>query len=733
MPKTIIVSNRLPVKIQLDEQNGLQLTKSAGGLATGLSSIYQENDNLWVGWPGSYMEKAEDRQMVRDKLRSQHMKPVFLTPGEMNLYYEGFSNETLWPLFHYFNEYSIYEESYWETYREVNHKFCEEVLEVAEPGDTIWIQDYHLLLLPNLIREKLPDASIGFFLHIPFPSFEIFRLIPWRKELLDGMLGADLIGVHTYDDMRHFLSAVNRLRFLSNKRGHIVKGNRTIAVDSFPMGIDYDKYAKSAGAPDTLSREVQYRTSLGNHKIIVSIDRLDYTKGIPGRLKAFDRFLDEHPEYLEAVSILMVVVPSRDKVAEYKHLKEEVDLLVGRINGKYGTVNWTPIHYFYRSFDLADISAFYRIADVALVTPMRDGMNLVAKEYVASRLDKTGVLVLSEMAGASKELSEALIVNPNDYEGMVESLHRALTMDTEEQVQHMSRMQETLKTYNIHHWVNLFLGRLEELKAMQRERAALVYNDDLKAEIDRKFSEAQRRMIILDYDGTLKGYTKDPMQAAPDDELLELLRGLAEPGENILVVISGREHNVLGDWLQDLPINLICEHGAFMRKKNEDWQMARINSTMKWKKEINEILQMYVDRTPGSFIEEKKYSLAWHYRRVEAGLGELRSREIISHLRYITEDLGLQVLDGNNVIEIKDAEVHKGMAAKKLLEDYKPDFILAIGDDQTDEDTFLSLPDSAYTFKVGAYQTAARYYLQDAEEARQLLHDLITIREKQEN
>lgn len=728
MAKTIIVSNRLPVKIHFDKNKEISLSKSAGGLATGLSSIYQQGDNVWVGWPGGYMEDEKDREAATKELRSQHMKPVFLTQEEMNLYYEGFSNETLWPLFHYFNEYTIYNQEYWESYRNVNQKFLQEVLEVAEPEDTIWIQDYHLLLLPALIREKLPEASIGFFLHIPFPSFEIFRLIPWRKELLEGMLGADLIGVHTYDDMRHFLSAVNRLRFLSNKRGHIVLGNRTIAVDSFPMGIDYEKYAESAGSPEALSREVKYRTSLGNHKIIVSIDRLDYTKGIPNRLKAFDLFLEQYPEYRESASILMVVVPSRDQVGQYKELKEEVDLLVGRINGKYGTVNWTPIHYFYRSFDLADISAFYRIADVALVTPMRDGMNLVAKEYVASRLDKTGVLVLSEMAGASKELSEALIVNPSDIHRLVETLHRALTMEHEEQTQHMSLMQETLKTYNIHHWVNLFLGRLEELKQMQEERQALLYNEKLKATIGDHYRKAKKRMIILDYDGTLKAYTRDPMEASPDEELLELLRELAEEEENILVVISGRDHNVLGEWLQDLPINLICEHGAFMRKKDEDWRMAQINSTGKWKDQICDILQMYVNRTPGSFIEEKKYSLAWHYRRVETGLGELRSREIISHLRYLTEGQGLQVLDGNNVIEIKDAEVHKGLAAKKLLEDYEPDFILAIGDDQTDEDTFLTLPDTSYTFKVGAYQTAARYYLKDAEAARALLHDLMNIK-----
>ncbi|MDC1331378.1 trehalose-6-phosphate synthase, partial [bacterium] len=405
MGKTIIISNRLPVKIE-QENNELVYKASEGGLATGLNSVFKQGNNLWVGWPGLAIEKAQEEE-VHAKLIEQHMKPVFLSSEEIEDFYEGFSNETLWPNFHYFNQYTVYKEELWLAYQRVNQKFAEIVSEELEEDDTVWIHDYQLLLLPQLIRAISPNATIGFFLHIPFPSYESFRLLPWRRQLLNGMLGADFLGFHTYDDMRHFLSSVNRLAGLGNSNGTIKVKNRLIKADALPMGIDYEKYAASAQDPETLAREARYRESIGTVQIILSIDRLDYSKGIPQRLRAFELFLSKYPDFKEKVSLFMVVVPSRDSVSKYKQLKEEIDLLVGRINGQFSKLNWTPIHYFYRSFPLPALSAFYRISDVALVSPMRDGMNLVCKEYVASRLDKKGVLILSEMAGASKELSDA--------------------------------------------------------------------------------------------------------------------------------------------------------------------------------------------------------------------------------------------------------------------------------------------------------------------------------------
>lgn len=724
MSRTIIVSNRLPVNVSKEKNGELNYTPSAGGLATGLSSVYQQGDNLWIGWPGRFFNEKKKKEEARKALSAQHMSPVFLTEEEIKLYYEGFSNETLWPTFHYFNQYALYRKSYWKSYEKVNQKFCDEILKHLNPGDKVWVHDYQLMLVPKMIRDIQPEVSVGFFLHIPFPSFEVFRLLPWRRELLDGVLGADLLGFHTYDDMRHFLSAVSRICFISNHHGEIQKDRRFVATDSFPIGIDYDKYAKQAAHPDTISKEVEYRTSLGQQKLVLSIDRLDYSKGIPARLQIFDLFLEKYPEYSGKVSLLMIVVPSRDKVEKYKDLKEQVDTLVGRINGKYGTVNWTPIHYFYRSFPLEDLSAFYRMADVAMVTPMRDGMNLVCKEYVASKLDQKGVLILSEMAGASKELSEALIVNPNDKHQVRDALKRALSMDEVEQKKHMAIMQQTLKKYNIHHWVNLFLTRLEQITKRRDELATKVIDEKVELRIKKAFEKSKNRMLFLDYDGTLMPFDNDPTAVKPDKALRSLLQNLSADSNTNVVIISGRDKTTLQEWLGHESLDFIAEHGVWLKEKSGDWYMAEgLDST--WKKEIHPIFEMYVNKTPGSFIEEKDYSLVWHYRKVETGLGELRAREIISHLKYLAVNMNLQVLEGNKVVEIKNIEVNKGKAASKWVLNGKPDFILAIGDDWTDEDTFKAMPEHAYTIKVGDVHSAANYSVKDHTVVRDLLAKLI--------
>ncbi|HCD89653.1 MAG TPA: bifunctional alpha,alpha-trehalose-phosphate synthase (UDP-forming)/trehalose-phosphatase, partial [Algoriphagus sp.] len=411
MAKTIIVSNRLPISLR--HRNGrFEFKPSAGGLATGLGSIYKSGENIWIGWPGNTVDDPEQRAEIILELHDLKMAPVFLSKEDVEQFYEGFSNETLWPAFHYFTQYMVYNAEHWEAYKRVNEKFCEAILKKADPDDTIWVHDYQLLLLPKMLREVLPNATIAFFQHIPFPSYEIIRMIPWRRELLEGVCGADLIGFHTYDDMRHFLSAVGRITGMSSESGYIQAENRIINVDSFPMGIDYDKFAKQAKSKKTQNIVKEFRKQVADQKLIITIDRLDYSKGIPQRLEAFNKLLKDHKELHGKVSMIMIVVPSRDKVQSYKELKEEIDLLVGRMNSDYSTLNWVPVHYFYRGFPFEELSAFYSMSDIALVTPLRDGMNLVCKEFVASKTDQTGVLILSEMAGASKELQDAVLVNP---------------------------------------------------------------------------------------------------------------------------------------------------------------------------------------------------------------------------------------------------------------------------------------------------------------------------------
>jgi len=724
MSKTIIVSNRLPISIKKDEEGNLEYIPSSGGLATGLGSIYKKGNNLWLGWPGTFFTKEKNKEAVTENLHKENMAPVFLTEDDIHNFYEGFSNSTLWPLFHYFTQYVEYNPEFWESYVEVNRKFCEETLKYADESDVIWVHDYQLLLLPEMIREKLPNATIGFFNHIPFPSFEIFRSLPWRKQILNGMLGADLIGFHTYDDMRHFLSAVSRITGIDHSMGHLKSSNRIITVDALPMGIDYKKFSEAAISKETQKEVKQYYSYLNSQQLILSIDRLDYSKGIPQRLKAFDTYLERYADSREKVSLILLVVPSRDQVEHYAHLKEELDELVGRINGKYGTLNWTPVYYFYRSLPFSKLSALYCMADVALITPIRDGMNLVCKEYVASRLDRSGVLILSETAGSAKELADSILVNPNDHDQIVEAIHQALEMPEDEQDVHMSEMQDKLKRYDIHRWVDVFMERLIYTKEKQKELNARHLGGRASQLITNNYKNANKRLICLDYDGTLVGFHGDPQKAEPDEELLSIIEALTKDPNNSVVIISGRDKDTLEGWLGHFDLEFIAEHGVWFKEKGKEWAMAD-NLVQDWQEEILQILELYVDRTPGTFIEKKDYSLVWHYRKADTGFGDMRARELVSNLQYLTSNMDIQVLEGNKVIEVKNAGVNKGKAALKWLAKEEWEFITALGDDWTDEDTFHVMPDGAFTIKVGLTSSEARYNIKSYVEVRELLKSFI--------
>jgi trehalose 6-phosphate synthase/phosphatase len=574
-----------------------------------------------------------------------------------------------------------------------------------------------------MLREALPNATIAFFQHIPFPSYEIIRMIPWRRQLLEGMVGADLIGFHTYDDMRHFLSAVGRITGLSSESGYIQAENRIINVDSFPMGIDYDKFANQAKSKKTQSIVREFRKQVEDQKLIITIDRLDYSKGIPQRIQAFAQLLKQHKELHGKVAMIMIVVPSRDKVQSYKELKEEIDLLVGRINSEYSTLNWVPVHYFYRSFPFEELSAFYNMSDIALVTPLRDGMNLVCKEFVASKTDQTGVLILSEMAGASKELQDAVLVNPNDRQGVIDAIYNSLSMKPAEQKARMVSMQESLKKYDVFQWVKVFMDRLDHVKAKQAELTSKDVDGKVMNEIQEAFKKAKKPVLFLDYDGTLTGFVTNPQDAVPDDELKSIIKNLSPKAQ--VVIISGRDKDTLGKWFQDKEVDLIAEHGVWVKRKNESdgWQLyAEIEDS--WKADIRKIMEYYVLRTPGAFIEEKHHSLVWHYRKVESGLGDLRMRELFSHLKYMASGHNLQVLEGNMVLEIKRPDINKGRAATAIMKDQEYDFVLAVGDDWTDEDTFKVMPKNAYSIRVGYAYTQANYNIKSIKQVRQLLSKL---------
>ena len=721
MAKTIIVSNRLPIRIEKEEGKTLYKT-SEGGLATGLGSIYKDGNNIWVGWPGISLSEEEEEK-VEEELINRNMRPVFLSSAEVEAFYLGFSNQTLWPAFHYFIHHMRFIAEEWEAYEKANQKFAAAISRWLEPDDTVWVHDYQLMLVPLMLREKFPNITIGFFQHIPFPSYEVFRMIPWRRKLLNGVLGADYIGFHTYDDMRHFLSSCHRLAGYSYNRNQILVKNRLVEVDSLPMGIDYDKYADSAKSELAKAKEMAFRNSLGHQDLILSMDRLDYSKGIPGRLKAFDRFLHENPDYIGKVSLFLIVVPSRDKVPSYKALKEKVEFLVGHINGKHGNINYVPVHFYYRSYPLDELSAFYRMCKIAMITPKRDGMNLVCKEYIASREHQDGVLILSEMAGAAKELSDAILVNPNDEAEMVESIKKALEMPLDEQKRRMQIMQSTVSKYTIFQWVELFIGNLKALKDRQEGMATKKLDEDISNELTNKFKASKKPVIFLDYDGTLVPFFEDPDDSKPDDDLKRLLTLLSKKAH--VVVISGRKAQTLEDWLAEFGVDLIAEHGIKVNIDGKGWIKNSNILNNDWKNEARSIMEFYIQRTPGSFLEEKEHTLVWHYRKVEKGLGGLRSRELSSHLKHFLSNKGLDIIDGDHVVEVKPSVINKGKAAVERLKDLESDFIMAFGDDRTDEDTFEALSDRAETIKVGNGFSYAKYAVENHEEVRELLWKML--------
>lgn len=459
--KIFIVSNRLPITAV--KGNKLEFKESVDGLVSGLSSYINslKGSSLnyefrWIGWPGITISD-DQKNFLKLELENVNKVPVFLTEEVMEKFYLGFCNKTIWPLFHYFNNYVSYNDDYWNCYKYVNKIFCDTVLEVVQPGDIIWVHDYHLMLLPKLLRDKLDKkCNIGFFLHTPFPFFEIFVSLPkaWRRDILEGMLGSDVIGFNTGHYVLYFLDCVNRILGYGHYLGNITLMDRVVNIDKFPMGIQFDKYNK------TDIKNIEEFKILSDYKVILSIDRLDYTKGLANKLSCYELFLENHKELHNKLIFVLIVVPSRIGVDHYEMNKRQIDEMVGRINGKYGNIGWTPIFYQFKFLPFEELLSLYRLSDVALITPLRDGMNLIAKEYVASRKDKTGVLILSETAGVSEELNEAIIVNPNDKEEIERALITALEMDVTEQKRRNKIMQKHLQNYDVSVWANSFIDRL---------------------------------------------------------------------------------------------------------------------------------------------------------------------------------------------------------------------------------------------------------------------------------
>jgi len=724
--RIIVVSNRLPLTLQRTEEGWLT-ARSSGGLASAMAPFLRKGEGDWIGWAGDTGERGNPERcaILADWAEKERCFAVDLPDDVAAGFYEGYANQTLWPVFHNFPSQLRFDAKSWEAYVEANRIFSDRVVERYKPNDLIWIHDYHLMLLPQMLREKLPDAAIGFFLHIPFPSSEIFPVLPRREELLEGLIGADLLAFQTHGHLQQFRAALLRILGMESKIAELAVGSRPVRLEALPIGIASEEYTQLLNSDDkTAQHYAEWIERYCGRRVLLAVDRLDYTKGVPERLRAYAHLLRSSPGQKEKVVLIQIAVPTREAIDTYQELRTEVNRLVGEINGKLGTPDWTPLVYINRSIEKSELVALYKLADVCWIGSLRDGMNLVAKEYVACKPEGDGVLVLSEFAGAAAEMGEALLINPFDESRTAETIARALALDEQERRLRMTALHNRVLRNDVFHWGDRFLAALQEAVS-ERGRYADTQPERLQpSEIHDAYVDAHRRLLIFDYDGTLVPFARRPQQAVPPLPVLDLLNAMADDSKNRVVLVSGRSAENLDRWFGTVQgLWLVGEHGAELRDPSAStWEALRTQSSSDWKATVTPILEHFVDRTPGSFVEEKKYALAWHYRMAEPEFGEWLANELVSMLEAMLAETELRAFRGEKIVEIKPVWANKGEVLERLLASYAdPDFILAAGDDRTDEDLFERLPERAWTVHVGPGPTRASFVTPDFQSLRRLL------------
>ncbi|MCX4240240.1 bifunctional alpha,alpha-trehalose-phosphate synthase (UDP-forming)/trehalose-phosphatase [Paraliomyxa miuraensis] len=726
MSRLIIVSNRLPV--QLDDRGGL--VRSTGGLTSAMRGL-GEVPHRWVGWPGQLSSSAADgREALTRRLREeQGCEPVFIDDEvAYEQFYEGYSNATLWPLLHYMTERARFEPSWFHGYEAVNRRFADVVLEVAGRGARVWVHDYQLMLLPAMLRAARPDLRIGFFLHVPFPSHEVFRVLPERETVLRGLLGADLIGFHTFGYLRHFRSALLRsLDQDSMPDGALVDG-RHVRFGVYPIGHNREAFDRVTTQPRYQAQLEELQRDFGDRRIVLSVERLDYTKGIPHKLQAIDRFLGEHPERRKDTVFFILAVPSRQSVDAYRELTARVQLAIGELNGRYSTFSRQPVHFYNRGTSLERLAALYAFAEVALVTPLVDGMNLVAKEYVDCRGApgaRPGTLILSETAGAAQELAGAILVNPYDAQGVARAIASAIARTPHEASAAMDPMRSRVRKHDAEAWARSFVGDLELESRVPLDPAAEVGDALLE-----RIVGATRLGLILDYDGTLRRFVGKPEDATPELELLELLERLGALTGTRLGIVSGRPEAFLQQHLGHLPAWLVAEHGFRQRVPGGEWEDANPRADLTWLDVVRPILEQAADLTPGTHVEVKKSALVWHYRRADPEFGAWKAGELVGALTEVAANMPVEVHRGHKIVEVASQQVSKGAALDALVQSWAPDLVVACGDDRTDESMFHRR--DAYplleTIKVGPGATYAAWRLPGVAAVRRFLQRIVELR-----
>jgi trehalose 6-phosphate synthase/phosphatase len=708
----VIASNRLPVRFTTvgDE---FTVEPSAGGLAAALRAV--RGDSLWIGWPGTVVPEHL-QAAATDQLEAENLVPIFLTADEEEDFYGRVCNDTLWPLLHYFGDRLRLTPEAWQHYVQVNERFAEAILEHSGPETRVWVHDFHLMLVPAMLRRRSPRLSVGFFLHTPFPSSEVYRLLPAREEALRGLLGADYVSFQVGDYARHFRSSCLRILGIDSRPDSLEVNGRRVGIGVDPIGIDTVGFRETLADPETERLLGQLDEQYAGRRLVLGVERLDYTKGIPQKLLAFERLLEQDPARAGRTTMLQVLVPSRLESPEYQQQRNDIELLIARINGRFGQPGVTPVEYLHRNISKQGLVALYRRADVMMVTPLRDGMNLVAHEFVFCQSEPglpsrwRGSLLLSELAGSAQVLPGALLVNPWNVDGVVERLGTALELDLPERRRRLETMAKRVEALDSRKWADGFLTRLGRYSRRgRRPKPPPDVEGEVRERLLRRFVRARTRSILLDYDGTLREIEPHPDLAVPTRDIRQLLRGLAAVPATHVHIVSGRRRSNLEQWFGHLPIHLCAEHGYFARAPGEDWRTL-IELDLGWMRPIERLLRSVSADVPGTHVERKAVSVAWHYREAEPEYASWRAHELLNDLGQHLAGAPAEILLGHRVIEVRARGVDKGLYVRYVFPNGRElgRFVLGLGDDRTDHDLLDALPPGSIAGHVGGLLPSTR-------------------------
>jgi trehalose 6-phosphate synthase/phosphatase len=707
----VIASNRLPIRLTISGDE-VEVSRSSGGLATALQAV--RGDAAWIGWAGTVVPPGLEKQ-VTERLGRDHLYPVLLTADEEEDFYNRVCNDTLWPLFHYFSDRLRITPEAWQRYVEVNARFADAILAHCGSDSRVWIHDFHLMLVPAILRAREPRLSIGFFLHTPFPSSEVYRLLPGREQLLRGVLGADYVSFQIGDYARHFRSSCLRILGVDSEPDWLEIDGRQVGIGVDPIGIDVEGFRETLGDPESARLLAELERQYEGRQLILGVERLDYTKGIPQKLQAYERFLERDPGRARTTTMIQVLVPSRLESPEYRAQRDEIELLIARINGRFGQPGSTPVEYIHRDISKPALVALYRRADVMMVTALRDGMNLVSHEFVLCQSEPglpgrwRGSLLLSELAGAAQVLPGALLVNPWDVDGVVDHLATALGQTARQRQRRLETMAKRVVDLDTRRWAEGFLTRLGRYSRRDpRSKRPPTVDEALQERLGRRFGRARARTIVLDYDGTLREFEIHPDLAQPTPEIRALLRSLASLPATDVHIVSGRRRRNLEQWFGRLPIHLCAEHGYLARAPGEDWRTL-LDLDLTWLRPIERLLRRVAADVPGAHVERKSCSVAFHYRQAEREYGSWRARELLNDLPHHLAGAPAEILAGHQVVEVRALGVDKGVYVRSLFPNGKETshFVLGLGDDRTDHDLLDALPSGSVAGHVGSLLPSA--------------------------